>query len=70
MPSRGLNTGDNLLNCPIMIVGAGPAGISTWLNLQEQAPQLARHSIVIEKAFSHATNCVRVACVFGYGAVG
>jgi len=34
-----------------MIVGAGPAGISTWLHLQKEAPQLARHSIAIEKAF-------------------
>ncbi len=50
MPSRGLNTRDNLLNYPIMIVGAGPAGISTWMHLQKEAPQLARHSIVIEKA--------------------
>lgn len=33
-----------------MIVGAGPAGISTWLHLQKYAPQLAGHSIVIEKA--------------------
>jgi flavin-dependent dehydrogenase len=33
-----------------MIVGAGPAGISTWLHLQKEAPQLARHSLVIEKA--------------------
>ncbi len=33
-----------------MIVGAGPAGISTWLHLQKEAPQLARFSLVIEKA--------------------
>ena len=33
-----------------MIVGAGPAGISTWLHLQKEAPQLARCTIVIEKA--------------------
>jgi flavin-dependent dehydrogenase len=33
-----------------MIVGAGPAGISTWLHLQKEAPQLAGRSIVIEKA--------------------
>ena len=50
MPSRGLKTADSLLHCPIMIVGAGPAGISTWLHLQKEAPQLARHSMVIEKA--------------------
>jgi flavin-dependent dehydrogenase len=50
MPSRAVKIGDNLFNCPIMIVGAGPAGISTWLHLRKYAPQLARHSIVIEKA--------------------
>ena len=33
-----------------MIVGAGPAGISTWLHLQKHAPQLANHILVIEKA--------------------
>ena len=38
------------LDCAIMIVGAGPAGISTWLHLQMYAPELAEHSIVIEKA--------------------
>jgi menaquinone-9 beta-reductase len=50
MPSRSLNTKERLLNCPIMIVGAGPAGVSTWLHLQKEAPQLARLSMVIEKA--------------------
>ena len=34
----------------VMIVGAGPAGMSTWLHLQKYAPQLASHIIVIEKA--------------------
>lgn len=38
MDLRGLNNGDNLLNCPVMIVGAGPAGISTWLHLQREDP--------------------------------
>lgn len=33
-----------------MIVGAGPAGISTWLHLQKEAPELARNSVVIERA--------------------
>jgi flavin-dependent dehydrogenase len=33
-----------------MIVGAGPGGVSTWLHLQKYAPQLARHSIIVEKA--------------------
>ena len=34
----------------IMIVGAGPAGISTWLHLQKYAPHLASRTLVIEKA--------------------
>ncbi len=50
MPSRGSKATIGLLNCPIMIVGAGPAGISTWLHLQKVVPQLARRSIVLEKA--------------------
>jgi len=33
-----------------MLVGAKPAGISTWLHLQKYAPQLAGRSIFIEKA--------------------
>ena len=39
-----------------MIVGAGPAGISTWLHLQKEAPQLAGRSIVIEKAVFRMQN--------------
>lgn len=46
----GLKSGGSFLDCSIMIVGAGPAGISTWLHLQKEAPELARNSIVIEKA--------------------
>jgi flavin-dependent dehydrogenase len=34
----------------IMIVGAGPAGISTWLHLKKHAPGLADHVLVIDKA--------------------
>jgi len=34
----------------IMIVGAGPAGISTWLHLQKYAPHLAGRTLLIEKA--------------------
>jgi flavin-dependent dehydrogenase len=41
---------ETLMNCEVMIAGAGPAGISTWLHLHKYAPQLAEHSIVIEKA--------------------
>jgi len=33
----------------IMIVGGGPAGISTWLHLHKYAPELASRSILIEK---------------------
>jgi flavin-dependent dehydrogenase len=33
-----------------MIIGAGPAGISTWLHLQKYAAELAGRSKVIEKA--------------------
>lgn len=33
-----------------MIVGAGPAGISTWLHLKKVAPELADHAVVIDKA--------------------
>ena len=34
----------------IMIVGAGPAGISTWLHLKKFAPELADHTLLIDKA--------------------
>jgi flavin-dependent dehydrogenase len=65
MPSRELNTADTLLNCPIMIVGAGPAGISTWLHLQKEAPQLAQNSIIIEKAiFPRDKLCAGALCVW------
>jgi len=33
-----------------MIIGGGPAGISTWLHLNKYAPALASKSILIEKA--------------------
>lgn len=33
-----------------MIVGAGPAGTSTWLHLKKYAPELADHTVVIDKA--------------------
>jgi len=33
----------------IMIVGGGPAGISTWLHLHKYAPELAKKTILIEK---------------------
>jgi len=34
----------------ILIVGAGPAGISTWLHLNKLAPQLAANTVMIDKA--------------------
>jgi flavin-dependent dehydrogenase len=56
---------NQLFNSPIMIVGAGPAGISTWLHLQKEAPQLARHSMVIEKAiFPRDKLCAGGLCVW------
>ena len=33
----------------IMIVGGGPAGISTWLHLHKYAPELAERTVLIEK---------------------
>lgn len=38
------------MDCDVMIVGGGPAGISTWLHLQKDNPQLASHTLVIDKA--------------------
>ena len=34
-----------------MVVGAGPAGISTWLHLQKRAPSLADRTVVVDAAF-------------------
>lgn len=34
----------------VMIVGAGPAGTSTWLHLKKYAPELADHAVLIDKA--------------------
>jgi flavin-dependent dehydrogenase len=50
MDTKKLKTEDNVLDCEVMIVGGGPAGVSTWLHLQKYAPQLAGRSLVIEKA--------------------
>ena len=33
-----------------MIVGAGPAGVSTWLHLKQAAPALADRTILVDKA--------------------
>jgi flavin-dependent dehydrogenase len=33
----------------IMIVGGGPAGVSTWLHLHKYAPELAARTVLIEK---------------------
>lgn len=50
MVLKKFNTEDSVLDCKVMIVGGGPAGISTWLHLQKYAPQLASNTLVIEKA--------------------
>jgi menaquinone-9 beta-reductase len=34
----------------IIIVGSGPAGVSTWLHLHRSAPKLAAKTLVLEKA--------------------
>lgn len=50
MEPETYNYTDNMVDCEAMIVGAGPAGISTWLHLQRYAPELANRTIVIDKA--------------------
>lgn len=66
MHLRGSNDRDSISDCPIMIAGAGPAGISTWLHLQKKAPELASNSIVIEKAvFPRDKLCGGALCVWG-----
>lgn len=47
---KKLKSEDNVLDCEVMIVGGGPAGVSTWLHLHKYAPQLAGRSLMIEKA--------------------
>ena len=37
------------IDCEIMIVGGGPAGISTWLHLNKYNPDLAAKCVLIEK---------------------
>jgi ribulose 1,5-bisphosphate synthetase/thiazole synthase len=34
----------------VIIVGAGPAGLSTALHLQQMAPELAERTLILEKA--------------------
>ena len=33
----------------VMIVGSGPAGVSTWLYLNKYNPKLAERTVIIEK---------------------
>jgi flavin-dependent dehydrogenase len=40
---------DKDVDCEIMIVGGGPAGISTWLHLHKYHPDLAAKCVLIEK---------------------
>jgi len=44
------NTEERVEDYDVMIVGAGPAGISTWLHLKKYAPELADKTVLIEKA--------------------
>jgi len=37
------------IDCDVMIVGGGPAGISTWLHLHKMFPEIADNTILIEK---------------------
>jgi len=48
--SQRSNSTEGISDWAIMIIGAGPAGISTWLHLQKYAPHLASRTLVIEKA--------------------
>ncbi|UCF85161.1 MAG: class I SAM-dependent methyltransferase [Desulfobacteraceae bacterium] len=50
MGFQRLKTKERALDWSVMIVGGGPAGISTWLHLKKYAPQLAGRSLLIEKA--------------------
>ncbi|MGB9775078.1 MAG: NAD(P)-binding protein, partial [Anaerolineae bacterium] len=34
----------------VIIVGAGPAGLSTALHLQQMSPDLASRTVILEKA--------------------
>jgi len=45
-----MNTSTVNQDYDVMIVGGGPAGISTWLHLHKYAPELASRTILIEKA--------------------
>jgi len=52
------------LDYAVMIVGGGPAGISTWMHLHKEAPELAAQSIVIEKAvFPRQKVCAGGLCI-------
>lgn len=48
--SKETPTQESEENYDIMIVGGGPAGISTWLHLHKYNPYLASRTILIEKA--------------------
>jgi len=37
------------LDYDVMVVGGGPAGISTWLHLHKYAPDIASRTVLIEK---------------------
>jgi len=48
--SQTFNTKERVADYDVIIVGAGPAGISTWLHLKKYAPELADNTVLIEKA--------------------
>lgn len=50
MDTRKFDTKNNGSDYEIIIVGAGPAGISAWLHMEKYAPRLAKKALVIEKA--------------------
>ena len=41
---------EDIQDFDILIVGAGPAGVSTWLHLNKLAPALAANAVIIDKA--------------------
>ncbi len=47
--AQGFDPANGASDCAVMIVGGGPAGISTWLHLNKYASGLAGRSLVIEK---------------------
>lgn len=49
-PGRSPLAKINSMECDILILGGGPAGLSTALHLHQLAPHLAEHILLLEKA--------------------